>query len=110
MLHRHLCICRITSILVSRFLLHLQGASQKAERGRDSISTRDGLTEDSLRFASIVGSLGASIGPCDFTGAIEEVEEECDLDVVNESIMSAESTPSVFSANDIYRDDIITDM
>ena len=110
MLHRHLYICRITSILVSRFLLHLQGASQKAEQGGDSISTRDGLTEDSLRFASIVGSLGANIGPCEFTGAIEEVEEDCSLDIVNESITSAESTVSAFSANDIYRDDMITKM
>lgn len=100
----HLNVCRITSILVSRFLLHLQAVSQKEERGGDSVSTKDGQTEDSLKFATVVGSLGAHIGPRDFTEVTEDEEEDREPDVADESIILAEGTHSAFSANGIYED------
>ena len=82
--HPDMIIIRMTAILVSRFLLDLQAASQKSLKlARDDplYSSRMGDSEDngrgvgSLEFAGfdVVGSLGASLNPSEH--ASDRVED-----------------------------------
>ena len=68
---------RVSSIVISRFLLHLQAVSQRAERGDLSDFPIDAQCSDihTIVFARALGSLGAQIEASDY---MEEVEIQFD--------------------------------
>ena len=72
----NLCASRISSVLISRFLLHLQAASQKAVHGGFSESIPATAEQDSLVFARVIGSLGEHIDPENFITQVDGGEEE----------------------------------
>ena len=67
------CYPSLSTILLWHFLLDLQAAQKRAERGTLS-SSIDGQ-EESLVFARIVGSISATFGPQD-CGIDEFIEED----------------------------------
>ena len=72
----HTTTLRVSSIVISRFLLHLQAVSQRSERGDLSDSPVDVRCSDihTIVFARALGSFGARIEARDF---MVEVEVDC---------------------------------
>lgn len=83
-------MCRITAILVSRFLLHLQCANRKALNMSSVDDTRADATPSSgtVIFERVVGSLSSfvSFGP-------EEDDEDDDNVTANDSESSKTASP-----------------
>ena len=82
---------RISSFLISRFLVHLQAASQKAVHGGFSESIPAAAGQDSLVFARVIGSLGEHIDAENFMTQVdggEEEEEEAGGEVVETVVLS----------------------
>ena len=71
-------IPRLTAILISRFLLHLQSANLRAIGGGSSSAFAD-THESSIIFDRVVGSIGASIGTDDYFSRGTDIPEEGDL-------------------------------
>lgn len=86
---------RLTAIIVSRFLLHLQAASQGLGTGG---TTGEGdVGQGTLLFASVVGSLATNIDPADF---VEEMEGAVNYEeIFQEPSLALEQTDETSGAD-----------
>ena len=64
---------RLTAVLISRFLLHLQSASLRAVNCVSSSQASSTHTDQSIIFERVLGSLGASIASDDY---LEEEQDD----------------------------------
>ena len=97
------CIHRIASILISRFLLHLQAANQRAVRGGFSGSiSLPAQGQDSLVFERVIGPFSAHIEPGDIIDGIDNFNE-LDGDAITEDSITEHTgvTPLTKSTNEI---------
>ena len=75
---------RLSAVLVSRFLLHLQSASLRAVGSLPSVQASSAYVDRSLIFERVVGSLNTSLTPDDF------LEQEWEWDEGNDTIRDEE--------------------
>ena len=74
---------RISAILVSRFLLHLQATYLRA-LGARSEQTSTASCVDSIVFERVIGSLAAPIAPINILGSQEGVDEGDSLETAGD--------------------------
>ena len=92
-------ICRVTGVLVSRFLLDLQHVNREAVGLGTSISgdgcaaSRGGTQGDSLVFERIVGSIASSI-EFNVDDEVDPDRDDPDADVhIEDSLLDSNGTP-----------------
>ena len=83
---------RLTTILISRFLFHLQ-AAERASADLETHTSRS--TMSSVAFDRVVGSLGAEIEPEDFFGPRGSEGEEQDNERKQEEDRGGECLPHI---------------